>query len=133
MPALPVWLLLLALTVQQTAAAPLMSPVLDGQDRPQLDGSTVKFHLVANTDVSKRVSSKGLVFAPWPACTSPARCHDCTASGNQLFFLSVASFPAARMVLTKKCGHLKLRMDSTFWMAASLPASERPRAQRQAR
>ena len=68
---LSVWLpaLVLALTVPPTAAAPLISPVSEGQDRPQLDESTVKFHLVANTDMSRRVSSKGLVFAP----LSPAR------------------------------------------------------------
>ena len=56
-------LLLLALSLQQILAAPLISPGSESQEHPQHDESVAKFHLVANTDVTKRVSSKGLMCA----------------------------------------------------------------------
>jgi hypothetical protein len=56
-------LLLLAMSLQQIPAAPLISPGSESQQHPQHDESVAKFHLVANTDVTKRVSSKGLMCA----------------------------------------------------------------------
>ena len=55
-----VWILLFAFSLQQTDSAILIHPGLDNQDNP----SVAKFHLVANNDVTIRVSSKGLVWDP---------------------------------------------------------------------
>lgn len=56
-------LLFLALSLQQILAAPLISPGSESQEHPQHGETVAKFHLVANTDVTKRVSSKGLMCA----------------------------------------------------------------------
>ncbi len=64
MHASPVRILLIALILQCIAAAPLISPGLHPQDLNAEDKSIVKFHLVANTDVTMKVFSKGLVCAP---------------------------------------------------------------------
>jgi hypothetical protein len=123
-------LLLLALSMQQALAAPLISPGSESREHPQHGETVAKFHLVANTDVTKRVSSKGLMCA-----SSALHCFAVvvilTPSG--LFFLSVANFPAARMDLIKKCGLYKSRMDWMFLVAAKLPAKTRPSARRRAR
>lgn len=58
--AFSVWLLLFAFTWQQAHTAILIPPDLDNQNDP----SIAKFHLVANNDVTIRVSSKGLVSDP---------------------------------------------------------------------
>ena len=56
-------LLFFVLLLHFTAAAPLISPGSESQEHIE-DKSTAKFHLVANTDVTMRVSSKGLVYVP---------------------------------------------------------------------
>jgi hypothetical protein len=102
-----VTLLLFALALQQAESAILISPGLDKQNDP----SIAKFHLVANNDVTIRVSSKGLVLEPSAlrSCFAPIQIPSVTRA----LLLSVANSLAAPTALIKKCGHCKSPMSST--------------------